>query len=193
MKRFTGLFLILLLTACAATPPLISTRSAAEFTDWQLNGRIALTHGEQGWHASLLWQERADGYQLKLSGPLGQGGFQLAGDEHGVVLVDAEGHSSFARDGDALLLQATGWRLPVVGMRYWVRGLPVPGTGATPEYDEAGHLSRLEQSGWTIKYHNYQLVKGAAVPSKIQLARDDVSVRLVIKQWQLGPPAITLP
>jgi outer membrane lipoprotein LolB len=193
VKRFTGLFLILLLTACAATPPLISTRSAAEFTDWQLNGRIALTHGEQGWHASLLWQERADGYQLKLSGPLGQGGFQLAGDEHGVVLVDAKGHSSFARDGDALLLQATGWRLPVVGMRYWVRGLPVPGTGATPEYDEAGRLSRLEQSGWTIKYQKYQLVKGAAVPSKMQLARDDISVRLVIKQWQLGPPAVTLP
>ena len=192
MKPFAGL-LILLLTACAATPPLKSTRSAAEFTDWQLNGRIALTHGEQGWHASLLWQERGDGYQLKLSGPLGQGGFQLAGDEHGVVLVDAEGHSSFARDGDALLLQATGWRLPVMGMRYWVRGLPVPGTEATPVYDESGRLSRLEQSGWLINYQNYQLVKGAAMPSKMQLARDDVSVRLVIRQWQLGPSATTSP
>ena len=193
MKRFTGLFLILLLTACAATPPLRSTRSAAEFTDWQLNGRIALTHGEQGWHASLLWLERADGFQLKLSGPLGQGGFQLAGDEHGVVLVDAAGHSSFARDGDALLVQITGWRLPVTGMHYWVRGLPVRDVEARPVYDESGHLSRLEQSGWKINYQRYQLVEGVAVPSKMQLERDDVSVRLVIKQWQLGPPAITLP
>lgn len=193
MKRFSGLFLILLLTACAVTPSLNSTRSAAEFTDWQLNGRIALTHGEQGWHASLLWQEHADDYQLKLSGPLGQGGFQLAGDEHGVVLVDAEGHSSFARDGDALLLQATGWRLPVVGMRYWVRGLPVPDIEATPVYDESGRLNRLEQSGWEINYYKYQLVEGTFVPSKMQLARDDVSVRLVIKQWQLGPSAVAQP
>ena len=193
MKRFAGFFFVLLLTACAVTPPLKSTRSAAEFTDWQLNGRIALNRGDQGWHASLLWQEQAGGYQLKLSGPLGQGGFQLAGDAHGVVLVDAEGHSSFARDGDALLLQATGWHLPVVGMRYWVRGLPVPDIEAIPVYDESGHLSRLEQSGWVINYQKYQLVEGAAVPSKMQLARDDVSVRLVIKQWQLGPSVATLP
>jgi outer membrane lipoprotein LolB len=187
VKRFAGLFLTLLLTACAATPPLGSSRSAAEFTDWQLDGRIALTHGEQGWHASLLWLERADGYQLKLSGPLGQGGFQLAGDENGVVLVDAEGHSSYARDGDALLVQTTGWHLPVEGMRYWVRGLPVPDVEARSVYDESGRLSRLEQSGWIINYQRYQLVEDVAVPSKMQLERDDVSVRLVIKQWQLGP------
>ena len=194
MKRLAGLFLTtLLLGGCAATPHLQSSRSAAEFSDWQLNGRIALTHGDQGWHASLLWQQRADGYQVKVSGPLGQGGFQLAGDEHGVVLVDAEGNASFARDGDALLLQATGWQLPVTGMRYWVRGLPVPETEATRVYDESGRLSHLEQSGWSIDYQGYQLVKGAAVPAKMQLAREDIDVRLVINQWQLGPAAATLP
>jgi outer membrane lipoprotein LolB len=193
VKRVSGLFLILLLSACAATPLLKSSRSAAEFGDWQLHGRIALTQGDQGWHASLLWQQQADVYQMKLSGPLGQGGFQLAGDATGVVLVDAEGNSYFARDGDALLLQATGWQLPVVGLKYWVRGLPVPDAEATREYDESGHLSRLEQSGWIINYQRYQLVEGAAVPSKLQLARDDISVRLVISQWQLGPAADTLP
>ena len=191
MKRVSGLFLILLLSGCAATPLLKSSRSAAEFNDWQLQGRIALTHGDEGWHASLLWQQQADAYQLKVSGPLGQGGFQLAGDKAGVVLVDAEGHSSFALDGDALLLQATGWQLPVVGLRYWVRGLPVPDTEATRVLDESGQLSRLEQSGWVINYQRYQLVEGAAVPSKLQLARDDISVRLVINEWQLGPAAAT--
>lgn len=194
MKHFAGLFLTtLLLSGCAATPHLKTSRSAAEFSDWQLDGRIALTHGDQGWHASLLWQQRTDGYQLKVSGPLGQGGFQLAGDDHGVVLVDAEGHSSFATDGDALLLQATGWHLPVVGLRYWVRGLPVPDIEATRVYDESGQLSHLEQSGWSIDYQRYQLVEGVALPSKMQLARDDVAVRLVINQWQLGPSADTRP
>ena len=193
MKRISGLFLILLLSACAATPLLKSSRSAAEFSDWQLQGRIALTHGDQGWHASLMWQQQADAFLLKVSGPLGQGGFQLAGDEAGVVLVDAEGKSSFAQDGDALLLQATGWQLPVVGLRYWVLGLPVPDTEATRVFDESGQLSRLDQSGWTINYQRYQLVEGAAVPSKMQLARDDIAVRLVIKQWQLGPAAGVLP
>lgn len=194
MKRLAGLFLTaLLLGGCATTPPVQSSRSVAEFSEWQLDGRIALTHGDQGWHASLLWQQRPDGYQLKVSGPLGQGGFQLAGDKRGVVLVDAEGNASYARDGDALLLQATGWRLPVTGMHYWVRGLPVPETEATRVYDESGRLSHLEQSGWSIDYQRYQLVDGTAVPAKMQLERDDIDVRLVINQWQLGPGAKALP
>ena len=193
MKRAAGFFLILLLSGCAATPLLESSRSAAEFSDWQLQGRIALTHGDQGWHASLLWQQQATAYQLKVSGPLGQGGFQLAGDEAGVVLVDAEGNSSSAYDGDALLLQVTGWQLPVTGLRYWVRGLPVPDVEASRVYDKSGQLSRLEQSGWRIDYQRYQLVEGAAMPSKLQLEREGISVRLVIKQWQLGPAVAPAP
>ena len=193
MKRAAGFFLILLLSGCAATPLLESSRSAAEFSDWQLQGRIALTHGDQGWHASLLWQQQAMSYQLKVSGPLGQGGFQLAGDEAGVVLVDAEGNSSFAYDGDALLLQVTGWQLPVTGLRYWVRGLPVPDVEASRVYDKSGQLSRLEQSGWRIDYQRYQLVEGAAMPSKLQLEREGIRVRLVIKQWQLGPAVAPAP
>jgi outer membrane lipoprotein LolB len=186
VKQATGFFLILLLSGCAATPLLESSRSAAEFSDWQLQGRIALTHGDQGWHANLLWQQQSTAYQLKVSGPLGQGGFQLTGNEAGVVLVDAEGNSSFASDVDALLLQATGWELPVLGLRYWVRGLPVPDVEARRVYDESGQLSRLEQSGWSIDYQRYQLVEGAAVPSKLQLERDGIRVRMVINQWQLG-------
>ena len=173
MKRFVGYFLILLLAGCATTAPLKSSRSPADFSDWRLNGRIALTHGDEGWHASLLWQEQVDGYQLKVSGPLGQGGFQIAGDKHGVVLVDASGRSSHAIDGDALLLQATGWRLPVVGMRDCIRGRPVPEVEAIERYDEAGQLSRLEQSGWVVDYQKYKLIEGAAVPSKQQLDPGD--------------------
>jgi outer membrane lipoprotein LolB len=191
VKLFSGLLLILLLAGCAAKPPFKSARSAAEYSDWQLNGRIALMHGQQGWHASLLWLERADGYQLKVFGPLGQGGFQLAGDDQGVVLVDASGNTSFARDANDLLLQATGWQLPVIGLRYWVRGLPVPDIKARQVYDESQQLRRLEQSGWTINYQRYQLVDGVAVPSKMQLERDDIRVRLVITEWQLGLPAVT--
>jgi outer membrane lipoprotein LolB len=167
VKRFVGPLLILLLAGCATTAALKTSRSPADFSDWQLNGRIALTHGDEGWHASLLWQEQADGYQLKVSGPLGQGGFQIAGDEHGVVLVDASGQSSYAQD--------------------------VPNVEAIEVYDAVGQLSRLEQSGWVINYQKYKLVEGAAVPSKMQLARNDVAVRLVISEWQLGPPKTVAP
>jgi outer membrane lipoprotein LolB len=194
MKRLAGLLLVLLLAGCATTPVPTSSQSAAAMSSWQLNGRVSLTRGEEGWHAGLHWQVQADTFHLRISGPLGQGGFQLKGDARGVVLVDAEGQTFAARDADALLAQVTGWQLPVTGLRYWIRGLPEPVAGAAQmTRDETGRLRRLEQSGWVIKYQRYQLVEDILLPAKLQLVHADLAVRIVIDQWQLGAVATRLP
>jgi len=194
VRRFSGFVLILLLAGCAITPPQHrGSRSPLEFSDWQLDGRIGLTQGDQGWHASLLWQETADDFQLKVSGPLGQGGFQVAGNDRGVVMVDAQGNTSHAQTADTLLQQATGWQLPASGLRYWVRGLPVPAVEAIEVYDDVGRLSSLKQSGWHIEFTRYQLVNDVSLPGKLNLRRNDLAVRLVISQWHLGPAENTMP
>ena len=54
-----------------------------------------------------------------------------------------------------LLEQTLGLRLPVTGLRYWVRGLPAPGPTALLQTDAAGRLTRLEQNGWVIEYPSY--------------------------------------
>lgn len=193
MNFIKAVLLSVFLAGCAATPATHSVLSGATGPDWQFNGRVSLTRGEQGWHASLSWLERQDHYQLQVSGPLGQGAFQLTGNNEGVVLVDADGETFSARDADALLSHVTGWTLPVTGMRYWVRGLSVPGVAAQATQDEQGRLARLDQSGWTITYGRYQSDTVAALPAKLQLVREDISVRLVIDHWQLGIPAADTP
>jgi outer membrane lipoprotein LolB len=194
MKQLVVLLAVLLLAGCASTPAPRSGQTAAAFSAWQLNGRVSLTRGEEGWHASLRWQEQADSYFLKISGPLGQGGFQLNGDSQGVVLVDADGQTFVARDADTLLQQVTGWQLPVLGLRYWIRGLVAPAAGeAQASRDEAGRLSSLTQSGWVIKYNRYQLVDGVSLPSKLQLLHEDISVRVVVDKWELGAVSAFLP
>jgi outer membrane lipoprotein LolB len=168
MKHLVALLAVLLLAGCATTPAPRGGQSAALLSAWQLNGRVSLTRGEEGWHASLRWQEQADSYFLKISGPLGQGGFQLNGDSHGVVLVDA--------------------------LRYWIRGLPAPAAAkAQARRDESGRLSQLIQAGWTIKYNRYQLVNGVSLPGKLQLLHDDISVRIVVDKWELGAVTPRLP
>ena len=190
MKFLAGLLAALLLAGCTTTPAPRGSQSAAAMSVWQFNGRVSLTRGEEGWHAGLHWQEQAGTFYLRVSGPLGQGGFQLNGGARGVVLVDADGQTFAAQDADALLVQVTGWQLPVRGLRYWIRGLPEPAAGkAKTTRDEAGQLRRLEQSGWTINYQRYQLVEGISLPAKLQLAHEDITVRIVIDQWQLGTPA----
>ena len=194
MKFLAGLLTVLLVAGCATTPVPRSSQPAAAITAWQLNGRVSLTRGEEGWHAGLYWQEQADTFYLKVSGPLGQGGFQLNGDARSIVLVDADGQTFVAQDVDALLVQVTGWQLPVRGLRYWIRGLPEPAAArAQVTRDEAGQLLRLEQSGWTVNYQRYQLVGDVLLPAKLQLLHADIAVRIVVDQWELGDAAVRLP
>lgn len=194
MNRYTVLLLVLLLGGCAAVPTTTLTGpSPVELTDWQFKGRISLTQGEEGWHAGLVWQEHAGRYQLDVAGPLGQGAFQLSGDDEGVLLVDAQDHRFTARDVDTLLAHVTGWMLPISGLRYWVRGTPAPGSEARTSRDAQGRLTRLEQDGWDINYIRYQVVDGAAWPAKLRLEREDIVVKLVIDQWQPGAPAAGMP
>jgi len=99
---------------------------------------------------------------------------------------DADGKKIRAADAEGLLLQTTGWELPVTGLRYWVRGLPVPRVYASERRDVQGRLLALEQSGWAISYIRYHFIEGVGWPAKLRLARDDVTVKLVIDEWQPG-------
>jgi outer membrane lipoprotein LolB len=194
------LLLLLALTGCATPPareagPTARDLVSARYANWQMRGRVSLIKGNQGWHASLNWREDAGYYQLNLSGPLGQGAMRLEGNAAGVRLQTADGRTYAARDADALVRSITGWQLPVAGIRYWVRGVPVPGEPAVVKADAHGRLVSLTQSGWDIRYDRFQDLDGRAWPTRLQLTTDDLSVRLVVDQWTLGaaPPADASP
>ncbi len=190
MNRFRELLLILLLSGCASVPPALPPDmdavlpgDRAGITHWQLRGRVSLTRGEQGWHAGLDWQMQDDSYRLQVSGPLGQGAFLLSGNSDAVTLTDSDGNVYAAADAESLLEQATGWQLPVGGLRYWVRGIAAPRGTVEVTRDEQGSVRQLVQSGWTITYQRYRDVAGSSWPAKIRLEREDLVVKLVIDQW----------
>ena len=200
MNLLKVLLLTLLLAGCAGTPATKTITSpdrfprASELPDsWQLTGRISLTQGEAGWHAGVDWAEQADSFRLRLSGPLGQGGFLLTGNAGGVLLRDSSQRVYAAADTGALLAQVTGWTLPVAGLRYWVLGIPAPNADFEAEVDAAGRLERLVQDGWTIRYSRYHPAADGRWPARLGLARDDISVRLVIDQWQFGELPASVP
>ena len=195
MKTLASVLLALLLAGCAALPPTTphAPRDAAELENWAFNGRVSLTRGETGWHAGLTWREHSGAFDLRVAGPLGQGAFELSGDDAGVMLVDADRRTFTARDSDALLRHVTGWEMPVSGMHYWVRGLAVPGVEAQLERDASGRVSLLDQSGWAISYDRYQTVAGLILPGRLRMERDDITVRLVIDEWLLGVADIPEP
>lgn len=181
------LLLILGLSGCAGLAP--REPAAVPAADaWALEGRIALRLEDEGWHASVLWEQRAERYHIRLQGPLGQGALELTGGPAGVVLERADGRISQARDPDILLYQETGWQLPVSGLRYWVRGRPLPELEARSRRDDQGRLVELHQAGWDIRYTDF--FDTGALPRRIELVNGEVRVRLVIDAWQhLGEAA----
>jgi outer membrane lipoprotein LolB len=185
------LILVIYLAGCATVP--VGAGKGAfppgpgidNYPVWQFRGRVSLMQGEQGWHASLNWSEASGHYRLNLAGPMGQAALQLDGDGDGVRLRTASGEELVAGDADALVESATGWQLPVAGIRYWVRGVPAPAAEAQVFTDANGRPARLLQSGWDIRYSRFQNLEGRDWPTRMQLAAGDISVRLVIDEWRL--------
>lgn len=188
----------MLLAACTPMPSR-TTRAwvAPDWTDWTLQGRIAVRAGDAGWHASLTWRQTGTAYHAELSGPLGQGALRLQGDASGVRLERADGLRDQSADADALLARHTGWRLPVNGLRYWVLGLAAPPSISGPvagheprwERDANGRPLRLLQDGWDIRYSAFQEQPGiGSLPRRIEMERDGLHARLLIDTWTPHAP-----
>lgn len=195
MKKGSVLaFSLLALTACTplvvtppAAAPWAARQAALTALDWTLLGRIGVTTETDGWHGTLRWTQTADRYAIDLLGPLGQGAISIRGDAAGVSVRTSDGQTLTADEPEALLQEASGIRIPIRGLLYWVRGLPIPNQPSILAGDEQGRLSRIEQDGWVVEYSAYTETNGLALPERITARRNDVQVKLVINTWQPRP------
>ena len=195
-------FFFILLSACAALPTteqavnspysqVWQQRVAAleQLQNWSVQGRVAVSDAGQGWQATVSWQQQAEQYAINLIGPLGQGRVVIEGDEQSVSMTTARGVIR-AADPESLLAQTTTQErvLPVSGLRYWIRGLPVPESHLTkqPTIDQQGRLLRLQQNGWVIEYPNYIQVEKVFLPQRIVAQQQDIKVKLILSQWTLN-------
>ena len=153
--------------------------------DWRLTGRFALKIGHRGWTASLHWRERAGDYRIDIFDPLGRTLAQLDGGPQRVTLRTGGSAPRHAGSAAALMQAELGWSLPVAGLRYWVRGVPAPGTQPTRmQFDGSGRLAYLVQNGWEVSYVDYNEALGArALPARLRLVNGDVHLTLLVDSW----------
>jgi outer membrane lipoprotein LolB len=154
---------------------------------WWLNGRISIATDVQAWSGKLSWRQNSVSYLIHFNAPTGQGAIQLSGDASGVEFRSADGTLITATDADALLREQTGWRLPISGIWYWVRGLAAPDMILTRVIvGEDGNVSRLEQDDWEISLDRYQMFDGHLFPKKITVENQDLKVRVVVDLWAVS-------
>lgn len=197
MRRIAVLSLLVLMSACT-TQPVVSPGEAqalwhkrqqtlAQLQQWKLNGRISLVTPSEAWQADLLWAQQRQEFDIKLIAPLGQGTLILRGGPGGAELRSSKAPEPVrAPDAEALLYRQTGWHMPVDGLRFWVRGLPAPGGDPQLKLDGRGRLQALDQFGWHVEFVRYRTVTGTDLPDKIFMRKEDLSVRVVIRDWGLA-------
>ena len=194
-RHFAITGLILLLSSCAIQKPLPAPadgvawkahrQALTALENWQARGRIAVRTDSDGWSAGFDWTQAGGNYRIRLRGPFGQGALELEGDTHGVWLRRAGQPAVFATDADVLMEQESGWRLPVAGLNYWLRGLPDKQGSTISHLDSAGRLAFLQQRGWQIKYRTYQDYGAVALPTRLALQRDGLRVKVIVDSWEL--------
>jgi len=192
MTRLRGAGLLLacaaLLSACATLrdhavmPRALSSNwddrrgELQALTRFDLQGRLAVASGEQGFSAALRWSQRSDRARLEVDGPLGVGGWR----------VDLEGGRLPDEAARAELEQRLGFALPLESLRYWMLGVPDPARAAEEQRAaDSPTLAALTQDGWTVLYTRYARVADGdyELPQRIEVTRESVRLRLLIERW----------
>jgi outer membrane lipoprotein LolB len=149
---------------------------------------MSFRNDKDAWSASLYWQENPEQFQIQIVAPLAQGSLEITGDDNTVRINTDDGQSYQQDEVELMMLQNFGWRVPVAAMRYWVKGMPDSRADIKEQdIDELGRLTRLTQSGWAISYQTYTRVNGHQLPTRIDLQRNEVNIRMIINYWNLSP------
>ncbi len=139
----------------------------------------------QGWSANLTWNQAEQMSQLNLHGALGVGGVQVRSDGQSVEIDTSKGEKISDQDAAAALERVIGVALPISSLRYWLLGVPAPGSDADEKLDAQGRLEALNQNGWSMAYDKYEYRSGAWLPGRVRLESGPVRVKVVVDHWSL--------
>jgi len=161
-------------------------RALTLMQEWQIKGKIGVRTADDGGSAYLDWSQSFDSFYILLSGPLGQGSTIISGNPFGARLENSDG-TYISESPEQLVLEHTGWNIPIHHLLYWVKGIPSPQGTSELEYNELGTLKSLRQDGWSLEFDRYGKAMHTLLPQRIKISREDLKVTLVIKQWLALP------
>jgi outer membrane lipoprotein LolB len=171
-------------TGCASLPVPPPLSAAGSSDAFAFSGRVAVHERDNNVTGGVHWRHEAARDDILLSTPLGQGVAQIVNDASGATLTTSDGKTYHAADAEQLTAKITGWRIPVSGLAFWLRGLPQAGSTAYEVRDDKGRLKLLAQDDWKIEYPAYFDAPEDRLPKRIVLTRQEFEFKLVIDNWE---------
>jgi len=168
----------------------LAARDAAlrPITEWAFKGRIAVARGGDGGTLGVHWIQRGEAFDIRLSAPVTGRQWRLYGRSDGATLEGLEGGPRQGPDAERLLLEITGWRLPIRQLPDWLRGLRGPGPVAGLEVDAAGRPVAFQQDAWQLAYRDWWAGE-PPLPRRVFAETREASVRLVVSGWETVAPS----
>jgi len=154
----------------------------AALGDWRLRGRIAFAGARDGATVQIDWTQQGEAFVIRLTAPITGRQWQLRGQPGEAELVGLDGGPRRADDAERLLLEATGWRLPVTQFPHWVRGARGPGSAEALAVDAEARPVGWSQAGWHLHFRDWW-PGDPPLPRRVFAEREGASVRLVVATW----------
>jgi len=151
---------------------------------FELSGRIAVQYDGDGYSGTLRWLHAMSSDLVELYAPVGTLYARLRRDPSGAVMETADGKRFDEPDTGALSRRVLGWELPLEELPHWVFGRSAPGGApARVDNDTVGRPARLVQAGWVVSYRSYMEDQSEVLPSRMDLERPGLRVKLIISRW----------
>lgn len=148
---------------------------------WAFTGRVAVSQGDNGGNARIAWVQDGDDFDIRLSAPITRQTWRIRQHDGRVSIEGLQGGTREGSDAEALLQEASGWRIPLKAMSAWVRGARAPGK-AELGFDPQGLPATIGQDGWAVEYRDWFPLL-PALPAKVFARQGQASVRLIVEKW----------
>lgn len=194
---FVAPILLFVLLGCPTSPPVLEPLTASEiaaretrlmaFTSWRALGSLVVDSEDQGaLNASFAWDGRADGFDIKLFGPLGVQTLQVVESSDGARLLSRKNDEVNGASAERLLLEELGVQIPLRGMQRWVVGLQ--GLAEQVDRDVAGRITQMVVRGdefllWKVIFKSYMEVDGLDLPKSIKVIGNGLDINLKVRKW----------
>lgn len=152
---------------------------------WQLQGRIALSLGDDGGSGRLLWQQDGADFSIQVSAPVSRQSWRLSTHAGWARLEGLDDGPREGPDAQVLLRESLGWDVPLAALSAWVRGMRANGP-AQMQFDDRGLPAQITQQGWLVEFRGWSSDGPMPMPRRLFASRDDAKVRLVIDAWRVA-------
>ena len=152
-----------------------------------LQASVGIKTRDESISGNLRWQQQdAAHYSARLSNFLGISLFELTDSEHGSAIT-IKGETYQAVDTSTLLLQLSGWSMPLQDMPLYLRGLPgSKGRNIQrDEFDRVTAFTLTDSTGisWQLEYQSF-FPDALSLPKRVTLKSSDTQIKIVIRSWQ---------